>query len=476
MAEHDDKGSIATSGALQPDKSFTRKVLDLLASVPFLLWMLGILTVAMALATIIPQRAPTEMYNHALGQLLGPLVAKSALHDVYGAWWFIGGFAALAAGLVVCTLRRLKRLLRVPDPASVVTEARVRGSACWGEWKIAQEADAVAAELKIGLPKRGYSALLSAPPPGNQRGLVARRGAAASWSSVAIHCGMVIVLLGAAYGRLPANSYRRFLPLTPGQAQEVTVGTDRFSVRLLSAGSEEDRKGRPTRFWAKAEILEDGKVVKSAMIEPNRTLRHRGVNVVLSSLLGGESAVEVKQGTEISMVPVVIGPDGAVAMMDTVRHLKNPPWVVFIHDYRANGESGQADPAAQVFIDRSGHLSHQWDRVGWVGKDGVTLEGVEFKLVAGSQGAQLLLDRDLGVPIVWLGFAIVSIGAFMLVALNQRTIRAVVVPAGDGSRVLLGGNDARAYADGERVLSGMGAMPAVIKRRDTESGKMRAAT
>ncbi len=470
MSQHEAEGSTTAGGAPRYNEEKKPGFVDRLASVQLVLWLVAILAVAMAVATIIPQKATAEVYDHALGHFLGPLVFKSALRDVYGSWWFIGAFALLTLSLLACSVRRTGQLLRRQDGAAVVSRSKIEARPYWSEWRAALESEAAVAALSEGLRKGGYAVSSAQVAQNGAKGLTARRGPATMWAPVIVHIGLAIVLFGAAYGRLPAHSYRAIADLDPEESFEVQTGGDKFAIKLLEAGSERDPEGRPTKFWARAEILENGEVVKSATVEPNRPLRHRGVVAVLQSLSSAGYLVEVRKGENTEMVPVVFAPDGSVAMLETVRELKDPRWIVFVHNFRAAAEGGEVAPAAQVFVDRSGHLSHNWEQVGWVGEEGLTLDDVEFRLTPGGQAAQFLLDRDIGVPFVWVGFCIVTLGALPLVGIRRRAIVALIAARGGASTILIGGSDPRVEGDVERVLVGLGAN---VTRTDREKALTR---
>jgi hypothetical protein len=76
--------------------------------------------------------------------------------------------------------------------------------------------------------------------------------------------------------------------------------------------------------------------------------------------------------------------------------------------------------------------------------------------VPGGQAAQLLLDRDIGVPLVWFGFCIFVLGSVPLIGIRRRTLLAVVSARGAACSVLFGGSDARAERDFERAISDLG--------------------
>jgi cytochrome c biogenesis protein len=457
-------------GAPRPKITAAPGIVERLASVGLTLWLLGILAAAMAAATIIPQKAPAVVYERAFGTLIGPLIAQTTLRDIFGAWWFIGAFALLAVNLAACSLQQSARLLRQNrrDPSEITPE-QVMAKQQRARWPAACGLEEAISSLREALRKRGYAVKATSA----QGQIAADRGRLRAWAPVLVHVGMILVLLGAAYGRLPRNTYRTIANLAAGESFMADIGEDAFSVRLLEAGSERDPMGQPTRFWARAEILQGETVVKSAVLEPNHPLRYRGVSVVLQALPqpGYAVAVSPRDSQAQEYVPVVFAQDGTVDMMSTIQRLENPPWVVFVHDFQYAHDGAQHGTAARVFIDQSGELSHNWEPVGWVDQEGLEYSGVRFRLLSQTQGAQLSLDRDLGVPIVWLGFGVIALGAVLLIGMTRRSLIAVVRTKGSRSQVLIGGSGAGVICDLERIAAHMGAKLDHLAEGDIPSGE-----
>jgi cytochrome c biogenesis protein len=457
------EGGAGANGASR--SSARRGFVAVFSSARLTLWLLAILTVAMAIATVIPQRAPEQAYLRTFGTLLGPLIAKTTLHNIYGSWWFVGAFAVLALNLLACSIRRARQLVSLDR---VAIAAKARGDALAGgsaRWRLLGEAQVVADRVSSLLRSAGYSLLPSPAERDGRRCLMARRGVPSLWSPVIIHIGLIIILIGAAWGHLPSHTYNSIAMLGPGEAFPVTTPSEAFSLRLKDAGAERAGGGQGVRYWASVEVLEEGQVVRSQTIEPNRPLRYHGVSTVLQSVMPAGYQVQVSKGNEVATVPVTVAQDGQVDMMAAIRRLDDPPWIVFVHSFRQSDESGTPSPAARVFVDRSGSLSHNWQAVGWVGLEGLDYEGVHFVLVSGAAGAQLSLDRDIGVPIVYLGFIIVSLGAMLGLGSPYRMITASVGAKGTRGELAL----ALAPASDEREIERLG------KRVESELGGERIA-
>ena len=460
--DNEEEGAASAGGA--PSVQRARPgVIARLASARLTLWLLAILAAAMALATLIPQNAADEAYLKAFGTLFGPLVIRTILRNIYGSWLFIGAFALLAVNLLACSLQRAGQLLgeagRAPEQVAL---ADVLSRAERARWRLPQGVDEAAAAMTGLLSRHGYGVLSVPGAEEGQRGLVGRRGRWTPWVPVVVHLGMVVILIGAAWGRLPGHAYQAVAPIATGETFPVTVGEDSFGLRLADAGMKHDAKGAPTDFWAKVEVLEEGKAVRSETVRPNHPLRYHSVTMSLQSVMPIGYAVEVTKGESQGYVPVVFAEQGVVDMMSTVRRLDDPPWVVFIHAFRDTDEQGKADPAAQVFVDQSGELSHSWKPLGWVGAGGSDYAGVHFRLVRAGSGAQLSLDRDVGIPIVFLGFIVIALGSVLVLGGRPSSVVALVSAKGRGSQVVVGASQQGGRRDSQRLLaklaSGLGAV------------------
>jgi hypothetical protein len=96
--------------APRPLRTFER-----LASMRVALGLIGAIVVACIVATVVPQGpdvAEQLQRNPEAGRWLKRLAA-AGLTTIFSAWWFIGLLAALGASLAVCVARRLRALLTV---------------------------------------------------------------------------------------------------------------------------------------------------------------------------------------------------------------------------------------------------------------------------------------------------------------------------------------------------------------------------
>lgn len=95
------------------------KIVKILCSLPLVIILLGLIILACALGTFIPQYLPPSEYIGKYGRAAYQLLSLAKLNDVYHAWWFIALLSLLGSSLGVCTLRQLKSWRK--SCASIIT-------------------------------------------------------------------------------------------------------------------------------------------------------------------------------------------------------------------------------------------------------------------------------------------------------------------------------------------------------------------
>jgi cytochrome c biogenesis protein len=453
---HPNSGDRAGSGSPPASGAPSRRTFwAWLWSPDLTLWLIGILVVAMAIGTVIPQRESADAYRRLFGQFGGALLTRTSLINVYGSWWFIAVFGLLAVNLAACVIQRGSAVARAQRAApQTLSAAQVRGQRASAELPSKLALDRTVERLSQALRHRGYRVESVEAAEKGATALRARRGGIRAWGAPVVHFGMLVVLLGAGYGRLPGHSFDRTMSIGSGDWGRVNLGDRSFDLRLRAAGAEQDKQGAVTGYWAKIQIIQDPRTIRDVTISPNHPLRYRGVNAVLDRV--PSYAVAVTKGGAPVYLPVTLNGQ-RVPMMSTVQRLADPPWMVWVYDFRmpsAASGAGEAGPAALVRIDESGTVSRNKRELGWVGAEGLDYKGVHFQLV--EEPAQLGLHHDSGLPVVWAGFAIVVLGCLLALLVTRRDVLAMVTPRAGGATVLLGASARGFGPGGESVIDSLG--------------------
>jgi cytochrome c biogenesis protein len=426
-----------------------RRLLRLLAWISDLRLAIGLLLVialASGIGTAIPQKESAPFYHERydphpwLGLLGGEGVLRLQLDHVYSSGWFLALLAWLGLALILCSWRRqwpaLQTSLRwidykLPRQLSKLSVAETHLCERPGEALDTLEAD---------LRSAGWSLRRQ------ENRLAARRGVLGRVGPLLVHAGMVVLMVGAAWGALGGQRLERFL--APGRELElldirgrtqVTVALDDFSIQRDPAGrpeqfasqlrliapsigsagplheeisgtsSSRDRgagepaaePGSPSPGNPKAETLK-------AEISVNHPLRYRGMTLyqadwALAAIrlqLGRSPVLELplqsfpQLGEQIWGLILPTRPDGSEPVL-LILASEQGPVRVFGADGKALAQIVPGGPAVEV-------------------------RGLPIRVEGVLPASGILLKRDPGVPLVYAGFAIALLGGGLsLIATRQ---------------------------------------------------------
>ena len=432
--------------------------------------LLLVFTLACILGTIVPQGEPPELYREHFGTFFGNFFINTGLANVFGSWWF--NFLAVVIGISMslCSWRRLHGLMRASEPQVEVSRERIEQMKAHATFVVALGRTAAVERTAQELRKRGYGARRQNSPEAVS--FFAVKGRLADWGTFAVHISLLIIMIGAIYGNMPSirgvwqgRSYSADAPLMAGERFTVTPPkTPSFEIELEKSQAETDALGMPTAYRSWVRVYENGKEVKSGLIEMNRPVYYQGVSMTMSQYLpphGGEFEPDLRLLVKIPgakpqeiPIPLIDSPEGfAIDMMSTITVVPAKGWKVFTHSFFAAaldkngavalGEDGKprevqeneaAVPALSVFVveNPSPENLQGWERVGYVGPAAeVDYKGVKFiledrttakpgKSVA---GAVLSLHKDPGIPILYVGFTILTLGVTLAFYISHRTLR-----------------------------------------------------
>jgi cytochrome c biogenesis protein len=389
---------------------------DLRLAIVLLLLIAG----ASGLGTAIPQKEEVAFYHQRydeapwLGWLKADGLLRLQLDHVYSSGWFLALLAFLGLALLLCSWRRqwpaLQASLRwidytTPRQLSKLTLAETLQSP--GE----QSLRSLASRLRsTGWSVREQEGRLAA-----RKGLVGRVG------PLLVHAGMVVLMLGAAWGALAGQRLERFL--APGSDLElldrqgrpqVTVVLDRFAIRR-------DPAGRPEQFTSSLRLVTPAppasEIPGASPVAPpdrpveisvNHPLRYKGITLyqadwtlaAIQIQLGRSPVLDLplqrfpQLGEQVWGLLLPTRPDGSQPVLLTLTSEEGP-----VEVFDADGAS-----------------------LGLLRPGGEPLEvlGLPVRVAGVVPASGVLFKRDPGVPLVYSGFAVVLLGgALSLVATRQ---------------------------------------------------------
>ena len=397
------------TGPVPSPRRQLQRLLGWISDLRLAIGLLLLIALASGIGTAIPQKELEAFYHQRydahpwLGLLRADGLLRLQLDHVYSSGWFLALLAWLALSLLLCSWRRQWPALRSslnwidyrdPRQLSKLSVAETRSS---GE--PARQLERLAAELDAG----GWQVRRQ---PGR---LAARRGVVGRVGPLLVHAGLVLLMLGAAWGALAGQRLERFLPT--GQELELIDrrGHSQLTLALDDFAIQRDPAGRPEQFTSRLRLLSPGGGTSTAAeVSVNHPLRHRGLTVyqadwALAALrlrLGSSPVLEVplqsfpQLGEQIWGVVLPTRPDGSEPVLLALASEQGP-----VEVYGPGGELlGRLRP----------------------GGPGEEVRGLPIQVESVLPASGLLLKRDPGVPLVYAGFAVALLGGGLsLVATRQ---------------------------------------------------------
>ena len=430
-------------------KGLGRALFDRFASVKLTVAVLIALAATSVFGTVIQQGKDFRVYALEYGEGLARVIRVLGLDDMYHSWWFHLLLGLLLVNITFCSLKRLPhaiRLMRYKDP--VFDGKPVAIHERWAKRFKGEDVESAAQKVEAVLRRR-FRRVVRA----EKDGAVYLFGSRGAWSRMGVyvtHFSLFLFAVGALVGgwwgfkgyvQIPEGESVHVVQLRGGGTKDLgfEVRCDKFEVTYYN-----DPQGRPTGrpkdYISDLTVLENGREVLRERIEVNHPLIYRGIYFYQSSYgqAGGRAAWLTVFGPRRNIVfhrkRVPLG--GSVQLEDGDRLLLRN----LAGDFRRMG------PAAEVVLERQGkdpvsvvvfeapQANHRR-----LGPYVVRLDHVETVMYTGLQVA-----RDPGVPMIWAGCILLTLGLLVAFFTSHRRVWARVRPEGKGGvEVFLGGNASR---------------------------------
>jgi cytochrome c biogenesis protein len=410
---------------LTPATGSWRRLLRLVAWIADLRLAIGLLlliAVASGIGTAIPQKESLEFYHQRyddapwLGWLKAAGILRLQLDHVYSSGWFLTLLALLGLALILCSWRRQWPALQASLRWIDYTTPRQLSKLALAETLTHPRTDGLAV-LGQRLRERGWSVR-------SQEGrLAARKGVLGRVGPLLVHAGMVVLMVGSAWGALAGQRLEQFL--APGRELELLdrQGRPQVTLALDDFAISRDPAGRPEQFTSRLRLIPpaapdpdppaeapapSSTLTRQAEISVNHPLRYRGMTLyqadwtlaTIQIQLGRSPVLELplqrfpQLGEQVWGLLLPTRPDGSQPVLLTLTSEVGPVEVF------------AADGSSLALLQPGG--------------EPVEVQGLPIRVAGVLPASGILLKRDPGVPLVYSGFAIALLGGGLsLVATRQ---------------------------------------------------------
>ena len=396
----------------QPFNYYFNKLLNRLVSILADLRLAIILLLAIALfsisGTVIEQNQSLSFYqqnypeNPALfGFLTWKILLKIELNHVYTTWWFLSLLVLFGSSLIACTFKRQLPALKAVQIWKFYQQPRQ-----FNKLAFSTEINNTSLDvLKPLLTNKGYQIFQENDSIYARKGIVGRIG------PIIVHAAMIIILLGAIWG-----AFTGFF------AQEMIASGDTFKIKnIMDAGIlsspqksndfaikvnkfwiEYTPQGKVDQFYSDLSIInQDDQELKRKTIFVNEPLRYNGVTFYQTNwgIAGVKVQVNNSPIFKLPMAELKTGGNGRLW----------GSWIPTKPDLSEGVSLIAKDLQGTMFV-----YNPQGKLVTAV-RPGMPTEvnGVKLKVLELIGATGLQIKSDPGVPIVYLGFALLMLGVVM---------------------------------------------------------------
>ena len=397
------------------------KVLDTLSSLKLSISLFVALAVTSIFGTLIQQQADPRAYVASYGPALAKVFQALNLVDMYHSWWFELLLALLLANTLVCSLRRLPAALRSLRPEQFPTAEDMAKKQLRASWRAGEGTEAAVEETL----RQSFG-----------RSRIERSEGGATWFAqkqpwarlgpYVAHTSLVLFFLGGIVGA--RFGFKGFVNIVEGQAAsaiELRGGQPLklpFEVACEKFELHNYPDGRPKDYLSRLVVRKGGQVVQEKTVEVNHPLIQDGVFFYQSSYgkAGGGALLRVfdREGRVLAD-GIRLAEEQAAPIPGTDLHVE-----VMTTSENYNGFG----PAAQLTLVGPNH-EHRGQPFS-VFKDFPKFDerrrGEQvFQLVGllpGKWYTGLQVAKDPGVPLIWAGSIVLTLGTLMAFFASHRRV------------------------------------------------------
>jgi cytochrome c biogenesis protein len=424
-----------------PQKWWRKRIVPVIANLKFAIVLLLIIAVFSITGTVIEQGQTPAYYQTnypehpaLFGFLTWKVIQVVGLDHVYRTWWYLGLLVVFGISLTTCTFTTQLPMLKSAQRWKYYDNPKFFQRLALSATLENQNLDRLSTELQ----QKKYQIFAEGDK------LYARKGIIGKIGPIIVHIGMIITLLGGVWGAMTGFIGQEMIPsgdtfqikniFDTGPWSDHQIPKD-WSIKVNRFWIEYTPTGAIDQFYSDLSVLDNAtqQELDRQTIYVNKPLRYRGVTYYQTdwSIAGVKVKINNSPIFKLPMAQLGQGAEGRIW----------GTWIPTKPDLSAGVSLLAKDLQGTLLVyDTKGQLVSSVRAGNAVEVNGVNLQVLEL---IGSTGLQIKADP--GVPIVYLGFALLMMGVVMSY-FSHSQIWAVMK---DG-KLYLGGRTNRAQVVFER--------------------------
>lgn len=455
------------------------RVWNFFASVKLTIVILIILALTSIIGTILPQQATYDKNIEFLAGFSGIDAAPAVYNlfirldffDMYHSWWFIVLLVLFSVNLIICSLERFPKTLRlVATPLKPMEEKALKTLPIKKELNVRANLKTAKDGVLNSLSASGYA--VSEATGENSIQLYSQKGKYSRFGLYIVHLSILLILIGAIVGaRLGFSGY---LSLPEGEASDVAYTSGGQAIPLgftikCNWYNTEYYSGidTPQDFRSELVVIDGGREVIKKVIEVNHPLTYRGITFYQSNFgiipgavgkfilklipKNGEGKTIELKGGESFTIP---GTNITGTIVDFSPALTRDQQTGALTTY----SDSLVNPAVAIEFDEKGKGKF----TGWILKrypeTGIMPTGnrIIFEDYWGVEYTGLQVAKDPGKWLIYFAFAVMTIGLYVAFFISHKKIWITVAPETSGGksfvRITAGGSASKNKLSLDREL------------------------
>ena len=385
-----------------------KKFILKISSLRFAILLIIFIAISSGVGTLIPQgndqQEYIDFYNETpiFGFINGSQVIKLQLDHVYTSNWFLFSLVLLCISLAACSFRRqipsLKAALKWTEYKN---EKQFYKLQLTTNYEIIQDVDHILKADSL-LRKKGWSISKY------KNRLSARKGLVGKLGPIIVHIGLIILLIGSAYGNFSSQSKEQYLRLGESLDLINESTNSKVKIKLKNFFIERESDGKPKQFISNLEFFskqQNLNEIKTTQV--NQPIRFKGLTIYQADWSVSNIVLEIDTvlyqlqlkpipeiGDQIWGLLIELGRENKKNYLLTIDNENGPLKVSNIEDFSENFIYLNNNPLE------------------------INSSKLSLKKIIPSSG--LIIKNDPSIPFIYLSFTLIILGTiFSLIPTNQ---------------------------------------------------------
>jgi len=382
-----------------------------ISSLKFAISLIIFIAISSGIGTFIPQGNNQNFYIDIFddapifGYLNGEKVLKLQLDHIYTSFWFLFALILLCISLAACSFRRqipsLKASLKWIEYKS---EKKLSKLQLTSSYQINEDEDHIS-KADLLLKKRGWKTYKFKNHISARRGLIGKIG------PLVVHIGLIVLLIGSAYGSFTSQSKEQYL--LPGESLDlINESTNsKANVKLVNFSIERESDGIPKQFISKLDFSsEDLKLNEIKTAKVNHPIRFKGLTIYQADWA-------------ISNVVLEIDNNLYQIQLKEIPEISNQVWGVLVE------LGSETKKNFLLTIDNENgplkisNLENFSEKILYLNEDPLEVNSSKLSLKKIIPSSGLIIKNDPSVPFIYFSFILIIFGTIIsLIPTNQLWI------------------------------------------------------